>query len=240
LIYVKKNKKRRKIMLNVSQKITFLNESVLFQGIASPLLQKVADLALTRSFARGSSIFFEGEAANGFYLLVEGQVKVFKMSLEGKEQILHIFGPGQPFGEVPVFHGAPFPANAVSLLASKTLFFPRQEFLALLKASPDLALSMLAVLSRRLRQFASQVESLSLKEVPERLAQHLLYLAEEQGRSDAVLLDIPKGQLASLLGTSPENLSRIFAQMSNQGLIRVEGKTIWLLRPQEILKSTLC
>lgn len=227
-------------MLDVQQKITCLNQSVLFQGIHQDLLQQVAHLAITRSFTRGSSIFFEGEAANGFYLLVQGQVKVFKMSLEGKEQILHIFGPGQPFGEVPVFHGQPFPANALSLLPSTTLFFPRQEFLALLKASPDLALSMLAVLSRRLRQFASQVESLSLKEVPERLAQHLLYLAEEQERKDFVILDIPKGQLASLLGTSPENLSRIFAQMSNQGLIRVEGKTIWLLRPQELLQSTLC
>jgi CRP/FNR family transcriptional regulator, dissimilatory nitrate respiration regulator len=239
LIYVKKNNNWREFMLDAQQKITFLNQSVLFQGIHPALLQRVADIALTRSFARGSSIFFEGDAANGFYLLVQGQVKVFKMSLEGKEQILHIFGPGQPFGEVPVFHGEPFPAHAVSLIASTTLFFPRQEFIALLKAAPDLALSMLAVLSRRLRQFASQVESLSLKEVPERLAQHLLYLAEKQGRSDAVLLDIPKGQLASLLGTSPETLSRIFAQMSNQGLIRVEGKTIWLLRPQELLRSSL-
>jgi CRP/FNR family transcriptional regulator len=78
------------------------------------------------------------------------------------------------------------------------------------------------------------VESLSLKEVPGRLAAHLVYLAEEQGRTDQVVLDIPKGQLASLLGTSPETLSRIFARMSDEGLIQVDGKKIKLLDYNEL------
>jgi len=137
---------------------------------------------------------------------------------------------------VPVFHGQPFPANAVTMAASKLLFFPRREFVELVTSTPSLALSMLAMLSLRLRRFASQVESLSLKEVPGRLAAHLVYLAEEQGRTDQVVLDIPKGQLASLLGTSPETLSRIFARMSEEGLIRVDGKRIELLDYGELLQ----
>ena len=88
---------------------------------------------------------------------------------------------------------------------------------------------MLAVLAQRLRRFATQIENLSLKEVPGRLAAYLGYLAEEQERADLVVLDIRKGQLASLLGTSSETLSRIFARMTDEGLIRVEGKTIHLL-----------
>ena len=80
-----------------------------------------------------------------------------------------------------------------------------------------------------MRRFAAQIENLSLKEVPGRLASYLFYLAEEQQRQDLVVLDIPKGQLASLLGTSSETLSRIFAKMTEEGLIRVEGKTIYLL-----------
>ena len=88
---------------------------------------------------------------------------------------------------------------------------------------------MLAVLSLRLRRFATQIENLSLKEVPERLANYLIYLSEEQGREDEVELQISKGQLASLLGTIPETLSRIFAKMSEEGLIRVSGKVIALL-----------
>ncbi len=88
---------------------------------------------------------------------------------------------------------------------------------------------MLAVLALRLRRFATQIESLSLKEVPGRLASYLHYLMEEQQRVDKVVLDIPKGQLASLLGTSSETLSRIFNKMTEEGLIRVEGKTISIL-----------
>ena len=88
---------------------------------------------------------------------------------------------------------------------------------------------MLAVLSRRLRQFATQIENLSLKEGPARLAGYLLYTAEEQGSSDSVSLPVSKGQLASLLGTIPETLSRIFARMSEDGLIRVEGRSITII-----------
>jgi len=182
----------------------------------------------SQSYKKGEIIFKEGDKPSGLIWLSEGKVKIFKMSLEGKEQILHIFGPGEPFGEVPVFHGQPFPANAVALVKSKLLFFPRREFVNLVTDNPSLALNLLAMLSLRLRRFAHQIESLSLKEVPGRLASYLVYLAEEQGTSDQVTLDIPKGQLASLLGTIPETLSRIFAKMTEEGLIRVEGRTIYI------------
>ncbi len=203
-------------------------QSVLFAGLLEEQLNKVADIALAKTFKRGESIFFEGDEANGFYMVLDGRVKIYKMSFEGKEQILHIFGPGEPFGEVPVFHGQPFPANALALVKSSLLFFPRKEFVALVTSNPSLAMNMLAMLSLRLRRFATQIENLSLKEVPGRLAAHLIYLAEEQGSSSQVTLDIPKGQLASLLGTIPETLSRIFAKMTEEGLIRVDGRTIYI------------
>jgi CRP/FNR family transcriptional regulator len=200
------------------------------------MLQQLAAVTTERQFNRSEAVFFEGQAAAGFYLIKSGQVKIFKLSPEGKEQILHVFGRGEPFGEVPVFSGQPtFPANAVSLSASELLFFPKQDFVRLITASPDLALSMLAVLSRRLCRFAAQIESLSLKEVPSRVAAHLVYLAETQGSTKQVDLDIPKGQLASLLGTSPETLSRIFNSMSAEGLIRVEGRRIELLRYEGLI-----
>ncbi len=156
-------------------------------------------------------------------------MKISKISFAGKEHILHIFGGGEPFGEVPVFNGRPFPATAEALMKTRTLFFPRDKFVTLVEANPSLALNMLAVLSFRLRKFASQIENLSLKEVPARLASYLLYLSEEQGRDDMVELDISKGQLASLLGTIPETLSRIFSKMSDEGLIEVNGKKISLI-----------
>lgn len=210
------------------EKKRVIAESVLFSGLSDEELDKVVAIATVKTFARGESIFFEGDDGDGFYMVLDGRVKIFKMSLDGKEQILHIFGPGEPFGEVPVFHGQPFPANALALIKSRLLFFPRREFVTLVTGNPSLALNMLAMLSLRLRRFANQIESLSLKEVPGRLAAYLVYLTEEQGSTTQVTLDIPKGQLASLLGTIPETLSRIFARMTEEGLIRVEGRTIYI------------
>ena len=194
-------------------------------------LDDVAAITVTRHYARGESIFMEGEEADGFYIVADGQVKIFKTSLDGKEQILHIYGPGNPFGEVPVFSGSRFPANAQALVESRILFLPRNAFVRLITANPSLSMNMLGELSMRLRQFTIQIENLSLKEVPSRLASYLTYLSREQENPDRVTLDISKGQLASLLGTIPETLSRIFAKMSAQHLIRVDGKEIRLLDP---------
>jgi len=213
------------------KKNELLGTAFLFAGLPAEQLRHIAGIAVRKQYLKGAAIFHEGDPGIGFYLVASGKVKVFKASFDGKEQILHIFGPGEPFGEVAVFHGWPFPANAEALTDTELFFFPRAEFVALVAATPSLALNMMAVLALRLRRFAAQIESLSLKEVPGRLASHLRYLMDEQKRRDKVVLDIPKGQLASLLGTSAETLSRIFSKMTDDGLIRVEGKTILILDP---------
>lgn len=206
--------------------LNILATTPLFSGMTNEQLNQIRDIAQEKQYKRGETVFWEGEPAIGFYVVVGGQVKIYKSSFDGKEQILHIYGPGHPFGEVPVFSGGRFPANATALEKSHLLFFPRKDFIDLITAHPSLALNMLAVLSMRLRQFTIQVENLSLKEVPARLASYLIFLAEEQETPDSVSLPISKGQLASLLGTIPETLSRIFNKMSNQGLIRVKGSEI--------------
>ncbi|MFO7715383.1 Crp/Fnr family transcriptional regulator [Desulfosarcina sp.] len=203
----------------------------LFKGLTEQQIDEISAIAIDRRYRRGESIFMEGDLADGFYIVADGQVKIFKTSLDGKEQILHIYGPGNLFGEVPVFSGSRFPANAESLSGSHILFLPRNAFVRLIAAHPSLSMNMLAELSMRLRQFTVQIENLSLKEVPSRLASYLIYLAREQDNQKHVTLAISKGQLASLLGTIPETLSRIFAKMSAQDLIRVEGKEIYLLDP---------
>lgn len=206
-----------------------ISNTLLFKGLPEEQLRKVEEIAIERNFNRGQTIFSEGDEGNGFYIVTVGQVKVFKISMKGKEQILHILGPGEPFGEVPVFSGQKFPAYAQAIAKSRLLFFPRSAFADLITGNPSLAMNMLAVLSMRLRQFTVQIENLSLKEVPGRLAAYLIYLAEEQGTEGSVTLSISKGQLASLLGTIPETLSRIFAKMNRQNLIRVEKRDIRFL-----------
>ncbi len=201
----------------------------LFRGLPDKQLKEIEQITVDRNFNKGEIIFSEGDDGNGFYVVAEGKVKIFKLSMEGKEKILHIYGPGDPFGEAPVFSGQKFPANAQAILKSYLLFFPRTAFVALITKNPSLALNMLAVLSMRLREFTIQIESLSLKEVPGRLAAYLIYLSGEQGKEDSVMLNISKGQLASLLGTIPETLSRIFARMSSQHLIEVKDRNIRFL-----------
>lgn len=201
----------------------------LFSGLGRGQLTQFVAIAVERGYAKNEWVFSEGDEGDGFYVILSGRVKVFKLSADGKEHILHLFGPGQVFGEVPVFAGEHFPANAQAVLPTRALFFPRAAFAGLLEKHPALALKLLADLSLKLRQFATQIESLSLKEIPARLATYLLVLSGEQGRDDQVTLNISKGQLASLLGTIPETLSRIFAKLSAQGLIAVDGRTIRLL-----------
>lgn len=208
--------------------LSIIAATQLFNGLSEKQLAEIRSIALDRIYKKGQPIFSEGEEGNGFYIVAVGQVKIFKVSLEGKEQILHIYGPGNPFGEVPVFSGQKFPANALALTTSTLLFFPRETFVELITENPSLAMNMLAVLSLRLREFTIQIENLSLKEVPGRLASYLIYLSLEQKQTDKVMLPISKGQLASLLGTIPETLSRIFTKMSQQGIITVSGSEIFL------------
>ena len=209
--------------------LQIISKTPIFQNLSEDDLNKIRRIAVDKFYNKGQIVFSEGDDGTGFYVVAAGKVKIYKVSLEGKEQILHIYGPGNPFGEVPVFSGEQFPANAQTLLKSHLLFFPRTAFTNLIAKNPSLCLNMLAVLSMRLRQFTVQVENLSLKEVPGRLAAYLLYLAQEQEAEDTVSLPISKGQLASLLGTIPETLSRILTKMSNSGLIDVSRGEIKLL-----------
>ena len=147
---------------------------------------------------------------------------------------MHVFGPGEPFAEVAVFAGTNFPANALALEASRIFFFPRTSFITLIKDNPALAMNMMAELSLRLKKFAHMIEDLSLKEVPGRLASHLLLLADEQNNESEVTLNLSKSHLASLLGTIPETLSRILTKMSKQGLIESQGSAISILNYDDL------
>lgn len=203
-----------------------ISSTPLFSGLSDSDVADIAGIVKEQDVIKGEVIFSDGEPSTGFYIVASGSVKIFKLSPDGKEKILHIFGKGQPFAEVAVFSGDPYPANALSLQKSHLLFLPKKEFIALIANKPDLALSMLAVMAARLRQFSVQIENLTLKDVPARLAGYILYLIEEQGDAKSVDLDVSKNHLASILGATPETLSRVMARMAQEGLINVDGRTI--------------
>ncbi len=206
-----------------------ISQIQLFKGLNEEELGELAMILVDQEMKRNQPIFSEGEEATGLYIVVSGSVKIYKLSFDGKEQILHILGAGEPFAEVAVFAGSTYPANAITMEHSRVFFIPRQSFMDLIKSYPSLAMSMLATLSLRLRQFAGMIESLSLKEVPGRLATHLLLLSDQNQGQAEIELAISKTQLAAYLGTIPETLSRILAKLVKAGLIESKGSLLTLL-----------
>jgi CRP-like cAMP-binding protein len=219
--------------------IDHLTKLPLFKGLPTGNLEALANILVEQSPKQGEIIFSEGTEATGFYTVISGRVKVFKVSQDGKEQIIHIFGPGEIFGEVPMFEGKSFPAHAETIGKSRLFFFPKKRFIELIKSDPFLAMNMVAALSQRLKNLTRLIEELSLKEVPGRLAAYLLYLSDKAGGDTVIKLDIPKKILASLLGTIPETLSRIFYKMNNQGLIKMKGRTITILDKEALKNASL-
>jgi CRP/FNR family transcriptional regulator len=209
-----------------SDLLDFLAETDIFYGLPSEQLAAIAQIARSQSYDKREALFLQGDEGNGFYIVQTGRVKVFQLSASGREQILHVFSAGDHFAEVPAFDGKAFPASAEALEPTTVLFFPRQLFLALLEQNPTLAINMLKSAARHLRRFSHLIDDLSLKEVPGRLAAHLLKLSEQADQADQVELNLSKRQLASLLGTIPETLSRVLYRLHTEGIIGVEGTRI--------------
>jgi len=199
----------------------------LFAGVTDVDLDHLCRIGKMRESAKGELLFSEGEEAEGFYIVAAGKVKIYKLSPEGKERILHIVHPGGTFAEAAIFGSGMYPAYAQPLEASRLVFFPKKEFISLLHEHSQISINMIAGLSRFLRQFAAQIEELTFKDVPARLARYLLELAGDE--ADQVELPISKSQLASNLGTVSETLSRTFRKLADDEIIKVRGKVIDLL-----------
>ena len=213
-----------------TNKLTALGAIKLFEGLPAPQLISLAEITQLRACKAGETLFEAGQPGTHFFAVVTGKVRVFRASLSGKEQILSVFTAGESFAEVPVFEGKTYPASAQALEDSVLLSIPRRGFVELLRREPELALGVMALLASRLRLFVGQIAQLSLKEVPERLAGYLLLLRAAQGR-DELTLDLPKGQIASYLGTIPETLSRAIKKLTDLGLVEVAGSRVRVLDP---------
>lgn len=216
-----------------------LKQSILFSGLGDDDLESIARLAVTRSFRKGDHLFTEGEAADGFFLLASGVMKLCKLSLDGREKVLHFTHPGETFAEAALFGDGRYPATAVAIEGGHALFFGREPFLALIADNPRFALNLIVTLSLLLRKFARQIEELSFAEVPARLASYLLELADRrsttfQGRT-YLDLDVRKGELAARLGTVGETLSRTFRKLREEGVIDMDGSRV-VIEDMEKLK----
>jgi CRP/FNR family transcriptional regulator len=200
----------------------------LFAGLDEAQLEKIRTIARVVGAKRREVLFREGDPTAGIFVLLSGRLKLYKLSPDGKEHILHIVHPGQTFAEAAVFMGGGYPAYAEALVSSRALLLPKSDFLELLRQEPSISLAIIVSLSRHLKQFADRIEDLSLKDVSARLARWFLNTAEEKGR-DFWDLEITKGELASQIGTVSETLSRTLRKFREAGWILVRGRFVKIL-----------
>jgi len=217
-----------------------LRRCPLFAGLKEEDLKKIRAIASLRQVGKKKVLFSEGEEAKGFYVILSGKVKIYKVSSEGKEQILHIVSAPDAFAEATLFLEGIYPAFAETLSDTQLLFFPKRDFIQLIQKNPQLSINMIVTLSHYLKRFALLIEELSLKEVSSRMAKYLIDLSSKfskEGKSPKeVELDLSKTQLASKLGTISETLSRTLAKMKTKGIIDVKKNKILILNREALEK----
>jgi len=209
--------------MNIQDRLTLVRQAGLFRDLERECLERLAEASTVRWVEKGESIFREGERATGIYVVMSGRVMVYKTSPEGREQVLKVWEPGELFGEVALFGGRDYPANAQAMGDGHLLYISRSELLRQIGDYPELGLALMGALSGRLRHLVALVENLSLKEVPSRLASYLLDLAHRHGGGELVELDVGKGRLATMLGTLPETVSRVLKKLTAEGLVEAQG-----------------
>jgi CRP-like cAMP-binding protein len=213
----------------LNERIAIIRMTPNFAGLGDEGARALAEVGTLRRYEEGEYLFQQDEPATGFHIVVDGAVNVHRFGPDGRQQVLHVFeGGGELCGEVPVFEGSTYPAAAVAVECSQTLYLPRDALLSVGREHPEVLLKMLATLSMRLRRFVGLIDDLSLKDVSARLAKHLLELVDRDEAS-VVTLETTKTVLASRLGTIAETISRTFRKLQSRKIIDVQGREITIL-----------
>ena len=213
-----------------------LQTTALLRGLDAASLTQLAQRAIRRDYAPGAVIFLEGDAAPAFYYVDSGWVKIVKMSPEGREQILYVWGPGEIFGGVGVFVNRPAPATAIALEATTLWVLPSDTIRRMFTTDPTLALPVLDFMASRISELVELVADLSLHTVTARVARLLL----EQAQDDLIHRHswATQAEMAARLGTVPDVLSRALRTLIEAGLIQVQRHQIQILDRQGLLEYT--
>jgi CRP-like cAMP-binding protein len=212
----------------------FLSSTFLFNSFSEREIELLSPSLSQRKVRRGEQIFSEGLEATAFFAVISGKVKVYKLSPDGKEHILHIHGPGDLVAEAAIFDSMAYPASCSAMENSSLVRISRDAFIKLLKRHPELSMKMMSAYSKRLRQFVSKIEELSMRDIRSRLAGYLIRNSKTEKGATSCRLKYSKKELASLLGTIPETLSRALSFLKHEGLITEEDKSIVIPDPGKL------
>jgi len=210
--------------------VALLKRVQIFSGLSDQECAFLTPRMVQRRFQSGETIFNEGDACAGLYLVQGGNVRIFKSSAGGREQVLAIDGPGSSIAELPVFDGGNYPASAQAVNECQLLFLSRQDFQSLCLQHPQVALKVLRVVGGRLRRLVGIIEELSFTTVRHRLIALLVRLAKAEGsrNGDAVTVLLPanNSELAAQIGTVRELVSRNLSRLQADGLVQVENRDL--------------
>jgi CRP-like cAMP-binding protein len=209
-------------------KVASLSQIKLFGSLTAPEIEALAARAVERRFTAGEMLFWEGEACAGIFLIMEGSVKIFKTSPNGREMMLALETAPATVAELPLFDGGPYPASVRAVDTVTALFINKSDFQNVCRQYPDVALKVLAVVSHRLRHLVGMVEAMTFGSVTQRLAR-LLLDASRQAGGEEFHLPLTHQELASRLGTVREVISRNLARFRAENLIRLDGHRLRIL-----------
>jgi len=203
----------------------------LFQGVSLEKIRLLTAQAIQKKLKRGEIVIGESDSIRSFYIVVSGQLKLYRSSVEGKEQTLQLLGPGDPFGLCTAFATDSFPASAMAIEDATVLLIPGTVMETTARQEPALLFNIIQILSQRLKDSMTLIESLALKEIPGRLASFLRHSLPKDAadKKTTVALTISQRELAKILGATPEALSRTLRKMANDGVISVTGRLITIL-----------
>jgi len=211
-------------------KVAALRKTTLFGSLDEDTLRALAERAVERTLAPGEVLFLEGERAAGLYVIAEGAVRAYRTNRGGREQVVHVEEAGATIAEVPVFDGGGYPSSAAAEVPTVVLSIARDDVVRLSAERPAILLAALRVMAQRLRHCAALVETLSLHEVGQRLAQFFLEEARAHGRRQSGELvfevSLSREQMAARVGTVREVVSRAISRMEKDRLIQIEGRRV--------------
>ncbi len=207
-----------------------LERTPLLASLSQPELQQLAARTARKFLSAGQLLFSEGEPCNGLHIIARGKVRIFKTSVNGREQVLALNGPGETVAELPVFDGGPYPASAMATEDSEIAFISRRDFHAYCIEHPEVALKVLTVVGGRLRRLVGIIEELSFTTIRHRLISVLVKLAQTEGRQtgSGIEFQLPAThqELANQLGTVRELISRNLMRLQAEGLLEVDARQI--------------
>jgi CRP/FNR family cyclic AMP-dependent transcriptional regulator len=189
-------------------------------NLPAVLQEEVAGYFYLQQYERGCVIFAEGDPGNRIYLVRSGRVKVSRTTTHGEEQIIGVFGAGEPFGLVVLLDGSPYPATATALCDSSIWAVRCQDLMGFLNRNPSVMLPFLKEVGERLRRAQDRAHALSTGSVHQRLATYLFQLMEEEGRPE-VWLPLTRSELGSYLGATRETISRSLTDFRRAGAIEL-------------------